>query len=194
MFYQDRILVEGPKGPAIVEGEKLWTFPQQAKIRGLSGVYRKSWQGDDWAGPIKGNYLRFCPDCSKTQPLRILRYDGTPTKAKRYVSWLCSCGKQVKRQINWYPDRSSDAPVDPFFGYPLLLQFLVGGEILWAYNEQHLTHLQDYISADIRERKIHGKWSMVTRLPTWMKLAKNRPKVLRGLRKLETRLRQTLAV
>lgn len=192
MLYQDRILVQGPHGPSIVEGEKLGASPQRAQIRGLSGVYHKSWRWDDWSGPIWGNYLRFCPDCSQAKPHRALRHEGGAIQAKRDITWTCACGKRVKRKITWYPERSSAAPIDPFFGYPLLLQVTVAGQNLWAYNERHLTHLQTYIGAEIRERSIHGKWSMVARLPTWMKLAKNRPKVLGGLKKLETKLHQVL--
>ena len=191
--YQNRIFVEGPKGPAIVEAETHWSLPMRAHIRSLTGVYRKSWQPEAWAGPVWGSYLRFCPDCSKTKPHRLLRHEGAPAKPKRYISWTCSCGKLVKRQIIWYPERSSAVPIDPFFGYPLLLQVSVGGEILWAYNEPHLALLTDYISAEIREKSVHRKWSMVARLPTWMKLAKNRPKVLRGLKKLKAKLQESLA-
>lgn len=188
MSYQHRIYVEGPKGPAWVEGAQYWCFPRRAQLRSLTGVYRETWTGEKWNGPIRGEYLRFCPDCGKASPRRNLRHDDVTQTAPRYVSWSCPCGNSAKREINWYADHPAQPPADPYFGYPLLLQTSVAGQVLWAYNEQHLIHLRDYIAADLRERPANGKWSMVARLPAWMKLAKNRSKVLRGLRELEEKI------
>ena len=188
MSYQNRIYVDGPKGPALVGGEQYWCFPRRAQLRSLTGVHRETWTGEKWNGPTRGEYLRFCPVCGKASPRRALRHDDATQKATRYLSWKCSCGNSVKREINWYAERPTRTPVDPFFGYPLWLQTSVAGEVLWAYNELHLAQVRDCIAADLRERQFDGKWSMVARLPSWMKLAKNRSKVLRGLQNLEDKI------
>lgn len=66
------------------------------------------------------------------------------------------------------------------------------GEV-WAYNDRHLAQLRCYVSATMRDEKNNfgatcgcydlGSWSRT--LPTWMKLAKNRGRILKALDKLD---------
>jgi hypothetical protein len=66
-----------------------------------------------------------------------------------------------------------------------------GGERLWAINESHLDYLASYISETQRERQAPspaGKRGLGYRLPTWMKLAKNRDEVLRSIERLRATL------
>ena len=78
--------------------------------------------------------------------------------------------------------------------YPLWLQTRVRGHSLWAYNEEHLTMLESYISADLRTRTYpvsSDGWSnqsAVSRLPRWMTARHNRKPVLKAL----AALRQSL--
>lgn len=78
-------------------------------------------------------------------------------------------------------------PVDPYYHLPLWLVETVRGNILWAYNHQHLAYLKSYITADLREKNGRQFWTMVERLPAWMKSAKNREAVTRAIEKLEKR-------
>lgn len=80
--------------------------------------------------------------------------------------------------------------VDPWFREPLWLRTDVGGEVLWAYNERHLDALDDYIRATLRTKDhtpgmIH---TMVNRLPTWMKEARNREPLRAAIAKLRATL------
>jgi hypothetical protein len=68
---------------------------------------------------------------------------------------------------------------------PLLLQIPCCGEVLWAFNEEHLTFLNNYASALLRERIGISNASLASRLPQWMKSAKNRRAVLRGIGRLQ---------
>ena len=77
---------------------------------------------------------------------------------------------------------------DPIFGYPLLLRTPCKGHTLFALNEDHLSDIREYIEMKIRPRPANKKWAMVNNLPEWMKLAKNRVAVLKGLEKLEAQL------
>ncbi|MEM6292567.1 MAG: hypothetical protein AAGA54_14940 [Myxococcota bacterium] len=82
--------------------------------------------------------------------------------------------------------------VDWYFHAPLWLETSCCGERLWAYNVSHLRWLRRYIAASLRPaaRSEEG-WanrSLGSRLPRWMKLAKNRDAVLRALGTLEARL------
>ena len=75
---------------------------------------------------------------------------------------------------------------DYYFGLPLLLQMPCPQGILWAYNQQHLQDLKTFIQADLRERtKNSGNGSLMSRLPLWIKSAKNRDMLLKMIEKME---------
>ncbi|MFW2178063.1 MULTISPECIES: hypothetical protein [unclassified Moraxella] len=75
---------------------------------------------------------------------------------------------------------------DYYFGLPLLLQMSCSHGILWAYNWQHLQDLKAFIQADLRERtKNSGNGSLMSRLPLWIKSAKNREGLLKLITKIE---------
>lgn len=61
------------------------------------------------------------------------------------------------------------------------------GKIVWAYNADHLAYIAEFISADLRERNAVGNGSLCSRLPDWMKSARNRVKVLKAIRRIEAR-------
>lgn len=86
---------------------------------------------------------------------------------------------------------------DGWFDAPLWLVEPCCGEMLWAYNAAHLAALERFVSADLRERRPLGtdvgeRWcsndSMQSRLPRWMKSAKNRGTVLHALARLRAKL------
>lgn len=83
------------------------------------------------------------------------------------------------------------APIDPYFHCDLWLRVTCAGELLWAYNDDHVAFLQAYVAAPLRERtrdseREHGDRNRLleSRLPRWMIAAKNRNAVLQGLSKL----------
>ncbi len=88
------------------------------------------------------------------------------------------------------PERSvpEDRAIDPHFGLPLLLKAPSRYGLVWAYNERHLHELQTYIGAKLRERAGSGNGSMCSRLPAWMKRAKNREDILKALHRLASML------
>ncbi|MGQ0841287.1 TFIIB-type zinc ribbon-containing protein [Actinokineospora sp.] len=78
---------------------------------------------------------------------------------------------------------------DPYFQCRLWLQADCCGQVLWAFNLRHLDYLRSYVAADLRERSHprtgwHRRMTMVAKLPAWLKSAKNRSEVLRGLDRL----------
>jgi len=103
------------------------------------------------------------------------------------------CGHSVawaKREI-----RRGDArlAVDDYFERPLWLQTRCAGHVLWAYNREHLEFLEAFVRATLRERLKDGAggWSnrsLASRLPKWIKSARNREAILRGLARLRTSL------
>jgi hypothetical protein len=62
------------------------------------------------------------------------------------------------------------------------------GNTLWAYNKEHLDFLESYVSASIREQVPNINKSLASRLPTWIKSAKNRETVLKCINKLRKKL------
>lgn len=81
--------------------------------------------------------------------------------------------------------------VDPFFRAPLLLQTDTRLGTVFAHNEQHLDWLAQFVSADLRERThLEGRanTSMASRLPRWMKLAKNRDTILQAIARLRAKI------
>lgn len=82
---------------------------------------------------------------------------------------------------------------DDYFRLPLWLATPCCGELLWAFNARHLAALEAYALAALRERRrdpAHG-WSnqsFASRLPAWIKAAKNRADVGKGLARLRARL------
>lgn len=72
------------------------------------------------------------------------------------------------------------------FDLDLWLQTPCCGEVLWAYNREHIDFLEALIGAKLRERQPHPQygWSnagMVSRLPRWMLAGSKREQVLKAL-------------
>jgi hypothetical protein len=85
------------------------------------------------------------------------------------------------------------AAVDAYFHEPLWLRTPCSGHELWAYNEQHLAFIKEYVSAELRgsyrdTQYGYSNQSLASRLPTWMKSAKNRDAVVAAVARLQERL------
>ena len=81
---------------------------------------------------------------------------------------------------------------DDYFGLPLWLRADCCGATLWAYNIEHLEYIERFVRADLRERVRDERqgWmnaSLASRLPRWLKLAKNRQTVLHSIQQLRMR-------
>lgn len=74
---------------------------------------------------------------------------------------------------------------EQYYNFPLWFQKEVNGNIFWAYNQDHIDYLERYIKAGLRERnsKVNYNSSLVSRLPKFVKEAKNREKLLKILEK-----------
>ena len=85
---------------------------------------------------------------------------------------------------------------NPPFDAPLWLRADCCGETLWALNEEHLDYIEAYVAETQRNREFsYRPWLRIGRskglagkLPTWMKLAKNRDEVLRTIERLRATL------
>ncbi|MFI8789628.1 hypothetical protein [Streptomyces sp. NPDC055105] len=88
--------------------------------------------------------------------------------------------------------RGRGEATDPHFGLPLWLQAETRHGWVWAYNPEHLELLRQFVRAPMRERAPWDaqvkKMTVVARLPTWIKSAKNRGEVLRAIDRIRSSL------
>jgi predicted RNA-binding Zn-ribbon protein involved in translation (DUF1610 family) len=167
--------------PARVCGNVALSGPPSWNVR-LSRVY-----------PVLDHALVHCPSCDGRATV-MHREDGT-----RLACPECGHTKTTTRprdKPSWlrYRDvtlEAYDADLPPFGARLWLETECCGGNRLWAMNESHLHYLAAYISETQREREFPsppGDRQLAYKLPTWMKLAKNRDEVLRSIERLRATL------
>ena len=182
--YADRVLCYCPKcdRQAIVA---------EGRIYCLSCTYQERKSAGKLHGDVLGTPQQWCPHCA-TCGYRLLGIRLKATASNRLPATKAvncpSCHQQTNVDIKWDLDRHSGGAVDPNFGCTLWLQIPCSGHILWAYNQKHLLDLKSFIGSSFRDGRNRSKYSMVTRLPRWMIIAKNRDVVLRCIEKLEARI------
>ncbi len=130
-----------------------------------------------WASP---EVLVVCPRCGNQAKVLL----GGPESCGHSCVMGLVCSHCVYARTDVGGAGHSDEAVDPWFGCELWLAKPFRGHVLWAYNGRHLERLRDFIAAKHRERgptpicpggDRAGSMSMIEKLPTWMKEAKNRP-------------------
>lgn len=145
-----------------------------------------------------------CPNCnSKAKVTSLGEYSPYITRIKK--RFLCShCGmtkefvpkhncfnqSKISYGSNWNDGYINiGGEFDWYFGYPLYLQIACCGHTLWAYNLEHLEYIKNYVEAELRENGTYYL-SVESRLPYWIKSAKNRNAVLKAIAKLEQKAYQ----
>jgi predicted RNA-binding Zn-ribbon protein involved in translation (DUF1610 family) len=148
----------------------------------------------DWFGEVRVHGRRPCGYCghqwlcvdrirpASSQARHV--HECSPTHLGESLPVQCPiCKRSSEVEIEALRRRGNDG-LDPHFGLPLRLVETTRAGLLWAYNAQHLDELRRYIAADQRERRGVANRSMISRLPTWMKLARHRPLMLKSLDRL----------
>jgi hypothetical protein len=126
-----------------------------------------------------------CPRC-EDRALVVAQRDERVSMlrwSRRFVCTACAS------TASWSPGGRGSVwgvPVDPFFRLPLWLRAdFRGGRVVWAFNDAHLTLLEDFVSSGLRERGAdQHRLTLVARLPAWWKSAKNREDLLRVIARL----------
>lgn len=78
-----------------------------------------------------------------------------------------------------------------FIELPLWLKADFRGKVLWAVNGEHLDFMEEIVAATLREKvvsrgmRISLNGAMPYNLPSWLLSAKNRPDLLRLIKKLK---------
>jgi hypothetical protein len=97
-----------------------------------------------------------------------------------------NCGYNSKKEF----DSIEFSGTEKFYNYKLFLFTNFKGEVFWAYNMEHLNFLERYIEAKIRERGNlpFSNKSLISRIPKWMKTAKNREELIKKIGKLKQKV------
>jgi len=141
------------------------------------------------------NILVVCPRCGGKVLVRSNDPDSKIFDTREVKIAYSGCGfNKSLGGISFRDDRKQKrgnllifgAPVDPFFHLPVWLQDDFSGEILWAYNLEHLDFLAAHVGPKLRERnQANAPRSLGSRLPRWMTTARNREAVLKLIEKLK---------
>lgn len=138
-------------------------------------------QGLAWFRPWEASYEGRCESCRSRLRADEKGSAGKIPKQRFLHCKLCETNV-VGSLVYWQGERGT---CDPYFGMDLFLVRDFGRETLWAYNRDHLRFLKSFVHADQRQRTANHNSSLVSRLPRWMKLAKNRDALLRAIEGLE---------
>ena len=108
-----------------------------------------------------------CPYCGHVMPGRV-------EKTWQPYSWISGDG-EIRRGR------------DPIFGFDLWFLTSFDGKPVWALNREHLAYLIGYLSANLREKAPDnpGLRTQADMLPSFMKTAKNRERLVKRLEKLQ---------
>lgn len=147
----------------------------------------KSNDWSHWVGELSLYASQGCHHCGTQVFAKRIIIDKAKNQQSSALSAICpQCGFHNQLPLMITPIRFAKDGRDYYFGLPLLLAVDSPMGRMWAFNHEHLQALKAYLQADLRERHaLAGNGSMISRLPLWIKLAKNRDKLLKLTDKME---------
>ena len=133
-------------------------------------------------------FVVICPKCSKRAkviPVTSLKQENFFYAERKLICTNCGLNKHCMPSGTM----SLSVDVDWFFQLPLFYAIGISDGTLYAYNDAHLESLEQFIAAKIRTRIYSEEYgwsnkSQISRLPKWVKEAKNRDKLLHAIAKL----------
>ena len=134
-------------------------------------------------GQFTAEILIKCPHCKKCALIRSTEYSS---EAKEWTS-DCFC-PQCSKSWQFHPGGHAINDSRPFLYLPLWLQTHCRGNVLWAFNQEHLDFLEAYVSQRLRKRPVNSNRSLQSRLPRWILSSKNRDAVQKAIRRLRANL------
>jgi hypothetical protein len=120
-----------------------------------------------------------CVACEK----KAIAKTNEETKTARMFCVNCGYNKEVTTKIgkNGYLSIAANS----WFEADLWLSAPFKNEQFWAYNAEHLSYLERYISADLREQHKRSHFTLLEKLPKFYHEAKNREGLLKIIEKLK---------
>ncbi len=140
-------------------------------------------------------FLVICPRCQQLAIIKKLTPESTDLFEPRRLS-CCHCGLSKHwAKKSFCLATHSEPPIDGFFGLPLFLATPCCGHTLWAYNLRHLSLIQEYVSAELRQHAKDNQYGwnnsgLINRLPQWMTAARNRENILKTINDLKIHLQK----
>ena len=183
--FSRQILVQCPKCYKMAEVKCGKNGTAKLACRNCSLV--KSYQPVRYQMRLKRN----CPKCGAFFQLDL---DNLEKKEEKITVTCANC-----QDVQVYEPKYMEYRVlsqgfglgkDNFFGCELWLQTDFRGNLFWANNAEHLAYLKNYIQAKIRERNNRSGFTLVEKLPSFIKSAKNREALLAEIIKLEKKIQR----
>lgn len=143
-----------------------------------------------WYGALTAYVNVKCRECR--QPLsRSASVTGQWSKLKMKCD---HCGDECEYEAHLSRQLMKDGLMcDPVFGLVLWLQKTFGNEVFWAYHDEHLELVEEYVRAKLRERGLDQRGSknslMFSRLPTFITRAGNREEILKVIKELQIKVK-----
>jgi len=143
-----------------------------------------------------------CPKCNRQAMVRSKgSFPNFKENETKLICTHCGFNKYYAEtpKDTWTSERSGieyktrnlivGSNIDPYFRLPLWLQAETPDGLLWAYNYEHLTFIENHVKAELRnrEKSLMYNRSLGSRLPKWMTSKKNRQEILRVIEKLKSK-------
>ena len=133
-----------------------------------------------------------CPKCGRYYRVDIDEESKQHFPALRVACPFCghmTAGKvhRTRQGFTYYSEVQNGR--EPFFGFELWFLAYLGRKAVWALNRGHLNYLIDYLSADLRQKPAgyFSQHAQADHLPTFMKTAKNRERIVKLLQGMQNR-------
>lgn len=123
-----------------------------------------------------------CPTCAKKAIAKV------DYELKKAILFCESCGfnKQTSTEATIFGRTGNwNIAAHSYFGAQIWLQYSFKNDMFVAFNADHLTYLEQYIAADLREHKVRTGFTLLERLPKFYHEAKNRKALLAIIQKLK---------
>jgi len=182
--FQNEVFVECPKcsKKAVIKKEIPNSYWSERTLACPHCHYSQKGRKKTFKVELKCN----CSNCASKIDITIPNVN----KKKESIGIKCkNCGitqdYEPKNVVQEWMFSTIGKPSENYFGLPLWISSNFKTFSFWAFNYEHLEYLKKYIFADLRERNNRIHWTMVEKLPVWMKSGKNRDKLIKIIKELE---------
>ncbi|MFM2478606.1 hypothetical protein [Celerinatantimonas sp. MCCC 1A17872] len=147
---------------------------------------------DDWQSVWAGFGRQPCQKCGYQWVEASQFYENRAAIANQYGQGTCpNCQTVNQIELSFRQWEPSHHAVDPYFGLDLALVEPTRLGNIWVYNAAHLNELKLYTEAFLREGGLRSS-GYFSRLPGWIKSAKNRRLVLKAIGRLQARTQTSI--
>jgi len=122
-----------------------------------------------------------CPSCQR----KAIAINHPEQQTARLLCTHCGLNRTCATSVNvtGIPASTRQA-AHSYFQAELWLQHPFKNEVFWAYNDKHLSYLEQYISARLRQHSNRSHFTLLEKLPKFYHEAKHREDLLKIIQKL----------